>query len=301
MSTGIATRAGAETFGTIAVAMVTPFDSDGHVDISAGVSLAKHLVDQGCDSLVLAGTTGESPTTTVEEKLRLLKAVKQEVGDSARIIAGSGTNNTATSIELSRASAEAGADGLLVVTPYYSKPGQEGIYQHFTAVADAVDVPVMIYDIPSRTVIPVAMETLTRLSEHPRIAAVKDAKGNLAEALELIQSTELAWYSGDDPINLPWLSVGATGLISVVGHIAAPVLRRMYDAYDSGDLPEAQRLSASLSPLYRAQARFGGVSFAKAALHLQGITVGEPRLPQISLSPSQLDELAHDMRKAGVL
>ena len=301
MSTGIATRAGADVFGTIAVAMVTPFDSDGNVDISAGVSLASRLVDQGCDSLVLAGTTGESPTTTVEEKLQLLKAVKHEVGDTARIIAGSGTNNTKTSIELSRASADAGADGLLVVTPYYSKPTQEGIYRHFMAVADAVDVPVMLYDIPPRSVIPIAKDTLIRLSEHSRICAVKDAKGNIPEALEVIHSTGMAWYSGDDPINLPWLSVGATGLVSVVGHVAAPVLRKMYDAYDSGNLPEAQRLSVSLSPLYHAQARLGAVSFVKAALHLQGMNVGEPRLPQIVPSPSQLDELADDLRKAGVL
>lgn len=301
MSTGIAVNTGREEFGTLSVAMVTPFTKDGKIDVPAGVKLAAHLVDQGLDSLVLAGTTGESPTTTVEEKLQLLSAVKAEVGDRARIIAGAGTNNTAASVELAKASVSAGADALLVVTPYYSKPSQEGLYRHFTAVAQATPAPVMLYDIPSRSVIPIASETIERLAKHPTVKAVKDAKGNIPAGAQLIASTGLAWYSGDDPLNLAWLSVGATGFVSVIGHVAAPVLVKLRDAFDRGDLAEARQLSVSLSPLTAAQARLGGVSFAKAALQLQGITVGEPRLPQIAPTEQEMDLLAADMEKAGVL
>jgi len=202
-------KTGVDTFGRIGVAMVTPFDRDGALDVEAGRRLAAHLVDNGVDSLILGGTTGESPTTSLDEKLELLKAVKEEVGDRVRICAGAGTNNTATSIEVAQAAAAAGADSLLVVTPYYSKPSQQGVYEHFAAVADSTDLPICVYDIPGRSGIPVASDTLRRLAELPTIQAVKDAKGDLSAAAELIQETDLAWYSGDDPINLPWLSLGA--------------------------------------------------------------------------------------------
>ena len=213
-------KTGVDTFGRIGVAMVTPFDRDGALDVAAGRRLAAHLVDNGVDSLILGGTTGESPTTSVEEKLELLKAVKEEVGDRAKLCAGAGTNDTATSIKLAQATAEAGADSLLVVTPYYSKPSQKGVYEHFAAVAQATDLPICVYDIPGRSGIPVAPDTLRRLADLPTIQAVKDAKGDLPAAAELIQETGLAWYSGDDPINLPWLSLGASGFISVIGHVA---------------------------------------------------------------------------------
>jgi len=209
-----------DTFGRIGIAMVTPFDRDGALDVAAGRRLAAHLVDNGVDSLILGGTTGESPTTSVEEKLELLKAVKEEVGDRAKLCAGAGTNDTATSIKLAQATADAGADSLLVVTPYYSKPSQKGVYEHFAAVAQATDLPICVYDIPGRSGIPVAPDTLRRLADLPTIQAVKDAKGDLPAAAELIQETGLAWYSGDDPINLPWLSLGASGFISVIGHVA---------------------------------------------------------------------------------
>jgi 4-hydroxy-tetrahydrodipicolinate synthase len=294
-----ATR-GAEFFGTVSVAMVTPFTKDGDLDLDAGVALAGHLADKGLDALILGGTTGESPTVRPEEKLNLLKAVRSELGDRVKLVAGSGTYSTTESVELSRASEKAGADGLLVVTPYYSRPSQEGLYRHFTAVADAVDTPLCLYDIPSRSVVPIAEDTLRRLSAHPNIRAVKDAKGDLPAAMRLMEETDLAWYSGDDPLNVPWLAVGATGLISVIGHAAPAQLRALRDAVDAGDIIGARTISNRLAPLMAAQARLGGVTFAKYALKLQGIEVGAPRLPIIEPTPDEYDRLAEDLRNAGV-
>ncbi|WPF65279.1 4-hydroxy-tetrahydrodipicolinate synthase [Corynebacterium sp. 22KM0430] len=301
MSTGLTAKAGVEHFGTVSVAMVTPLTKEGDLDVDAGRRLAAHLVDSGCDSLVLGGTTGESPTVSVEEKLRLLTAVKQEVGDRARIVAGAGTYDTRASMSLAQASAEAGADSLLVVTPYYSKPSQEGVYRHFEAVAQATDLPICLYDIPGRSGIPIEADTIRRLAELPTVMAVKDAKGNMAEAAPLIRETGLAWYSGDDPLNLPWLSLGASGFISVIGHVAAPQLRLLHTSFEEGDLVRAREINAALNPLVRAQARLGGVSLAKAALRLQGIEVGDPRLPVVAPTPQQVEELRRDMQKAGVL
>ncbi|MGP9723372.1 4-hydroxy-tetrahydrodipicolinate synthase [Corynebacterium sp. AOP40-9SA-29] len=300
MSTGMTATRGAEIFGTVSVAMVTPFTKDGSIDLDAGVSLAGHLVDQGCDALVLSGTTGESPTVRPSEKIDLLKAVRAELGDRVKLVAGSGTYSTAESVELSKASADAGADGLLVVTPYYSRPSQEGLYQHFSTVADAVDTPICLYDIPSRSVVPIEADTIRRLADHPNIQAVKDAKGDLPTAMQLLEETDLAWYSGDDPLNVPWLAVGATGMISVIGHVAAPQLRALRDAVDAGDITGARTIANRLTSLTRAQARLGGVSFAKAALKLQGIEVGAPRLPIIDPTPEEYDRLAEDLRDAGI-
>lgn len=295
-------KTGVETFGRVGVAMVTPFDGDGKLDVAAGRRLAAHLVDNGIDSLILGGTTGESPTTTLDEKLTLLKAVKEEVGDRAKICAGAGTNNTATSIEMAKASAKAGADSLLVVTPYYSKPSQEGVYAHFAAIAQATDTQICLYDIPGRSGIPIATDTIRRLAELPTIQAIKDAKGNLGAATPLIQETGLAWYSGDDPLNLPWLTLGASGVISVVGHAAPRGLADLLDAFEEGDLARAREINAqTLTPLIQAQARLGGATLAKAALRLQGIEVGDPRLPVVAASEQEIEELRRDMEKAGVL
>lgn len=301
MSTGNTAKVGTESFGTVCVAMITPFDSEGGLDVAAGRKLASHLVDHGVDSLVLAGTTGESPTTTQAEKIELLKAVRAEVGDSAKLIAGAGTNNTATSIELARASYEAGADALLVVTPYYSKPSQEGLLQHFTAVAAATPLPVALYDIPGRSGIPIQPETIRRLATIDNVTAVKDAKGKLSEAAPLIQETGLAWYSGDDPLNLPWLSLGASGFISVIGHLAPQRLRDMYIAFDEGDMVRAREINATLAPLVAAQGRLGGASFVKAALRMQGLEVGDSRLPVSMPDVLQLERLREDLEIAGVL
>ncbi|GAA4476616.1 4-hydroxy-tetrahydrodipicolinate synthase [Rhodococcus olei] len=288
-------------FGTILTAMVTPFTADGKLDVDAGVRLATHLVDGGCDGLVLAGTTGESPTTTESEKLELMRAVVAAVGDRAKIVAGAGSNDTAHSVELARDAARAGADGLLVVTPYYSKPPQSGLLAHFTAVADATDLPVMLYDIPPRSVVPIETETIYRLAEHPRIKAVKDAKGDLAAGAELIANTDLQFFSGDDPLNLPWLSVGAVGFVSVIGHLVPGGLRDLLDAYRVGDVARAREINAGLLPVIRAVGRLGGVSASKAGLRLQGIEVGDPRLPQVPPTPEQVAVLAADLRAAGAL
>ena len=292
---------GAEDFGTVAVAMATPFSADGSLDIDAARRLAAHLADNGCDGLIVSGTTGESPTTTMAEKLELLKNVRAEVGDRVKIVAGAGTYNTAESVELARACASAGADSLLVVTPYYSKPVQEGVYRHFVTVADATDLPVCLYDIPSRSAIPIEPDTIRRLAEHKNIKAVKDAKGDLAQSAPLILETGLAWYSGDDGLNLPWLAVGAVGFVSVIGHAAPQALRELHTSFEEGDLARAREINATLTPLVAAQGRLGGVSLAKAALRMQGIEVGDPRLPHIAPSEEELVELRHDLEKAGVL
>ncbi|ELB94620.1 dihydrodipicolinate synthase [Rhodococcus wratislaviensis IFP 2016] len=279
--------------------MVTPFTSDGKLDVDAGVRLAAYLVDNGCDSLVLAGTTGESPTTTENEKLELLRAVIDAVGNRAKIIAGAGSNDTAHSVELARDAARAGAQGLLVVTPYYSRPPQAGLFAHFTAVANATDLPVMLYDIPPRSVVPIETETIRRLAENPRIVAVKDAKGDLNAGAELIGTTDLQFYSGDDPLNLPWLSVGATGFVSVIGHLVPGRLRELHTAFAAGDIARARAINLSLIPVIRSVARLGGVSASKAGLRLIGLDVGEPRLPQVAPTHDQLDLLAADLHAAG--
>lgn len=296
----VSTRA-AEHFGAVLVAMVTPFDKDMKLDVDAGVKLAAKLVDDGCDGLVLGGTTGESPTTSTAEKLTLIREVKNALGERAKIVAGAGNYSTDSSVDLAQQSVNAGADALLIVTPYYSKPPQEGVYQHFKTVASAVDAPIMLYDIPGRTATPIAEETAMRLAEVPNIVAIKEAKGDLAAGARLYQKTELALYSGDDPINIPWLSVGATGFVSVVGHCAARTLRDMRTAFDRGDLAEALRLNSTMFPLNRAMARSGGVSFAKAALDIMGMSVGSPRLPQVPLSDEARDALLEDLRQAGVV
>lgn len=301
MTDAAPTASAGRPLGRVLTAMVTPFDDRGALDVDAGVALAARLVEQGSDGLVLAGTTGESPTTDEREKTALLRAVVEAVGDRATVVSGAGTNDTAHSVELARAAAAAGAHGLLVVTPYYSRPPQEGLVAHFSTVADATDLPVMLYDIPARSVVPIEADTLRRLAEHPRIVAVKDAKGDLALSSEVMADTGLAFYSGDDPLNLPWLSVGAVGFVSVISHVAAAPLRRMLDAYEAGEHAEALRIHRQLLPVVRATARLGAVSFSKAALRRTGVEVGDPRLPQVPASLAALAELERDLAAADLL
>ena len=287
--------------GTVLTAMVTPFKDGGALDLDAAARLATHLVDSGCDGLVVSGTTGEAPTTSDDEKLALLRTVLDAVGDRARVVAGAGTYDTARSIKLAKACEAAGAHGLLVVTPYYSRPPQAGLLAHFTAIADAVSVPMLLYDIPPRSVVPIEFDTIRKLADHPNIVGVKDAKGDLHGGAEIIASTGLAYYSGDDPLNLPWLAMGATGFISVISHLAPGQLRVLLSAFESGDIATARKIDMSLAPLVAAMKRLGGVTMAKAGLRLQGIDVGDPRLPQVPATAEQLDELAADMRSAAVL
>lgn len=287
--------------GTVLTAMVTPFDADGRLDTATAARVATHLVDSGCDGLVVSGTTGESPTTTDDEKRAVLAAVLEAVGDRARIIAGAGTYDTAHSVHLAKACAAEGAHGLLVVTPYYSRPPQSGLVAHFSAVADATELPVMLYDIPPRSMVPIEWDTLRTLAGHPNIVAVKDAKGDLHGAAQIMAETGLVYYSGDDAMNLPWLAVGAIGFVSVWGHVAAGQLRDMLTAFNSGDIATARKISVSLGPLNAAQTRLGGVTMAKAGLGLLGLDAGDPRLPQMPPTAEQLDQLAADMRAAGAL
>lgn len=288
-------------FGTVSVAMVTPFTVDGKLDLDRAGELAVKLVDGGCDGLVVSGTTGESPTTTPAEKLDLLKTVLAAVGDRARIVQGAGSYDTRESVWFAKEAAALGAHGLLLVTPYYSRPPQTGLLAHFTAVADATDLPVMLYDIPPRSVVPIEHRTLLELSRHPNIVGVKDAKGDLNSAASLMTDTGLQYLSGEDALNLPWLSIGAAGYVSVIGHLVPDRLRDMLDAVNKGDLVRARELNVSMIPLVNAMGRLGGVTMVKAALRILGLDVGDPRLPQVPATGPQIEALIADLRVAKVL
>ncbi|MCF2532793.1 4-hydroxy-tetrahydrodipicolinate synthase [Yinghuangia soli] len=287
-------------FGRVLTAMVTPFTAEGALDLDAAQRLAVHLVDAGNDGLVVNGTTGESPTTSDAEKARLVRAVVEAVGDRAFVVAGVGTNDTAHSVELAREAADAGAHGLLLVTPYYSKPPQEGLYRHTVRVADATELPSMLYDIPGRTAVALETETIVRLAEHPRIVANKDAKGDLGEASWVMARTDLAYYCGDDMLNLPLLSVGAAGFVSVVGHVVAPELRALVDAYLAGDVAKAREIHQRLLPVYTGIFRTQGVILSKAALAAQGLIGGTLRLPLIEATEEQIARLRQDLAAGGV-
>lgn len=290
-------------FGQVLTAMVTPMTADGEFDEAATQSLATHLVDAGNDGLVVSGTTGESPTTSDAEKERLLRAVVDAVGDRASVVAGVGTNDTAHTVELARQAEKAGASGLLVVTPYYSKPPQTGLLEHFRRAADATALPTMLYDIPGRTGVAIHTETLQRLAEHDRIVAVKDAKGDLAATAEVLATTDLAIYSGEDALNLPLLALGAVGVVSVVGHVCAPAYVAMVRAVEAGDLAEARRLNAAVLPAVRGiMTRTQGAIMAKAALQLTGVLAGRTtRPPLVDATEAEIDLLRRDLVEAGLL
>jgi 4-hydroxy-tetrahydrodipicolinate synthase len=282
-------------------AMVTPMTTSGAVDYDGAARLADYLVtDMRNDGLVISGTTGESPTTSDAEKARLLTAVLEAVGDRAIVVAGVGTNDTAHSCELARAAEEAGAHGLLVVTPYYNKPPQSGLVGHFTAVADATGLPNLLYDIPGRTGTPIAPETLIQLAEHPRIVAVKDAKGDFGAGSKVMLATSLAFYSGDDMVNLPWLSLGAAGFVSVVGHVVGDRLHDMIDAYLAGRVGEALAIHRELLPVYTGLFRSQGVIMTKAALGLIGLPGGPVRAPLPNATEAEIDRLRTDLAAGGV-
>ncbi len=257
-------------------------------------------MESGNDALVINGTTGEAPTTSDDEKADLLRTVVDAVGGRAMVVAGAGTYDTAHSMHLAREAESAGADGLLLVTPYYSRPPQSGLLAHFSAIADATRLPVMLYDIPPRSVIAIEMETLQRLAEHPRIVAVKSARNDLRVGAEVMAMTSLAYYSGDDPLNLPWLSIGATGFVSVIGHVAADRLRTMLDAFEAGEVGRARAIHFGLLPLIRGMGRVGGAVFAKLALRLTGLEVGDTRLPLPPATPTQVAAVAADLKEGGV-
>ena len=286
-------------FGTVLTAMVTPFREDGSLDLDGAAALAAHLVDLGNDGLVLNGTTGESPTTSDDEKERLVRAVVEAVGERATVVAGVGTNDTAHTCELARQAEKAGAHALLVVTPYYSRPPQEGLLRHFRAVADATGLPNMLYDIPARTGVPIETETLLRLAEHERVAAVKDAKGDLGGSSRVLRETDLVYYSGDDMLNLPLLSIGASGFVSVVGHVFADRLAALAGAFFAGDVATATRIHQELVPAYVGFFHTQGVITTKAALRLLGLPGGPARPPLVDATGEQVATLRADLAAAG--
>jgi len=288
-------------FGTVLTAMITPFTKDDKVDIEGAARLAKHLVELGNDGIVVNGTTGESATTTEIEKNQVLKAVLEEVGSRAKVVAGVGSNDTAHTVGLAKDAVKLGAHGVLVVTPYYNKPTQAGVYAHFKTVADATDLPLMMYDIPGRAGIPIETETLLRLSEHPRIVANKDAKNNLEAASKVIKETNLAWYSGEDALNLPLLSIGAIGFVSVCGHLIADRLKEMAEAFFSNNFSKALEIHQNLLPIYTGvMSRMPGVMSIKAALRLKGLPAGAARLPLVDADEKQIEQLRADLLAGGL-
>jgi 4-hydroxy-tetrahydrodipicolinate synthase len=288
-------------FGRMMTAMITPMTSGGAVDYDGAARLAAYLVDDmRNEGLVVNGTTGEAPTTTDEEKERLLRVVLDAVGDRAKVVAGVGTNVTAHTRELAAQAERAGVHGLLVVTPYYSKPAQDALAAHFTAVADSTGLPVLIYDIPGRTAAAVATETLVKLAEHPRIIGVKDAKEDIAGTSAVLARTDLVYYCGTDMVNLPWLSLGAVGFISVVGHVVGDRLREMIEAFTAGRNDEARRLHTELLPVYTGLFRNQGAVMTKAALDLIGLPGGGMRGPLLPATEAERRRLREDLTAGGV-
>ena len=305
------------TFGSVGVAMVTPFFEDGSLDVDSAVALANKLVDDGCDLILLSGTTGESPTTHQPEKDDLTREVVASLkGRGAKVMAGAGSNDTAHAVRIARGAQANGADALLVLPPYYNRPSQEGVYQHILAVTEASDLPVMLYDIPGRTGVKLDTATLLRLAEHPRIVGVKDATGDVASGFIKMERTGLEYYSGDDSLNFAWLAHGASGVISVAGHVIGSGLRALVTEIDAGDLPAARaEAGPSSSPsLKRGSTRAiaaataeimgggQGAVMAKEALKLLGaIPSATLRLPLVGASTSQIAELAAVLRAEGLM
>jgi len=289
------------TFGRLLTAMVTPFDVAGALDLDAAARLATYLVDeQRNDGLVISGTGGESPTTSDAEKADLIRAVVDAVGDRAQIVAGVGTFDTVHSIHLADDAAKAGADGLLLVTPYYSKPPQTGLLAHFRAVADATDLPVLLYDIPGRSATAIATETLLALAEHPRIVGVKDAKGDLAGSARVMAETDLAYYSGNDADTLPLLAIGAVGVVGTSTHFCGPQAKAMIESYERGDVAGALRLHRQLLPIYTGIFRTQGSILVKAGLRLRGMDVGPVRSPLVDATEHEISHLKQDLAAAGL-
>lgn len=290
------------TFGTVVTAMVTPFTTDDKVDEETAARLASNLTREGWnDGLVINGTTGESTSTTDAEKLLLLETVVEAVGGRAKVIAGVGTSDTRHSIKLAEEASRAGADGLLVVTPYYSRPSQDGVLDHFRAIADSTGLPVMLYDIPKRSGLALDFETLEGASAHPNIVGLKDARGDLEFASWVVRETELEIYSGDDALNLPFLSIGASGFVSVAGHVAGDLLRRMLDLYRAGDTAGAAQLHSRLLPIYRGLFEAPGAASVKAALGMRGFAKSSVRLPYLELTSAEAGGLKSSLQLAGIL
>lgn len=290
------------TFGRFSVAMVTPFHEDGSMDFESTSRLAKHLVADGCDAIVISGTTGEAPTTHLEEKIELLETVRDAVGPDIKLIAGVSSNDTVHSLSMTRASTRAGADGLLVTAPYYNRPSQDGIYAHFQAVHEETDLPIMVYDIPGRTGVAITDDTFDRLAKLNRIKGVKDATGNVAQGIARMRRTGLEWYSGDDGLNFFFMAAGASGVISVVGHIEGRRISAMLDALEVGDLRKARKLDAEIAASNRVIMGSGqGATFAKEAVFALGIIESpHPRLPLVKPRDAEIADIRALLKAQGL-
>src|SRR5690554_1454184 len=290
-------------FGRVLTAMVTPFNEEGNVDYEAAGKLARRLVENGSDGMVVAGTTGESPTLSMEEKLKLFAAVVEAVGGKAVVIAGTGTNNTQQSVELTKEAEKTGVDGIMAVAPYYNKPPQEGLYRHYRAIAEATSLPVMVYNVPGRTAVNICPSTMARLAEIDNIIALKEASGNLNQAAEMVRvlPKNFLVYSGDDSMTLPILSVGGVGVVSVASHLVGRQIASMINDYLQGEVEKAARAHNELLPLFKALFLTTNPIMVKAALNLLGVNVGPTRLPLVEATAAELDALKEALRGLGLL
>lgn len=285
-------------FGNLLTAMVTPFDDKMEVDYTQAANLAKYLAEHGSDGIVVCGTTGESPTLTKEEKIKLWQVVKEAVAGKATVIAGTGSNNTKESIAMTKEAEKIGVDGAMLVGPYYNKPSQEGFYQHFKTVAESTSLPIIVYNVPGRTGTNILPQTVIRLSEIPNIVAVKEASGNVEQASQIRRGTapDFMVYSGDDSLTLPILAVGGTGVISVASHVIGDQMQEMIKAYLSGDVKKASALHLELFPVFKGLFITSNPVPVKAALNLKGIKVGSTRLPLVDAAPEHLEAIKSFMQ-----
>jgi len=280
-------------FGRVLTAMATPFAEDGAIHWPQVTALAKRLVDNGSDGIVVAGTTGESPTLSDEEKITLFRTVTEAVGGRAAVVAGTGTNDTRHSVHLSREAQRAGCDGLLLVNPYYNRPSQDGLYAHFRTIAESTDLPCMLYNIPGRTGVNCAPETIARLADVPNIVAVKEASGSLDQVSDIRRRTkpDFLIYSGDDSLTLPILAVGGRGIVSVASHLVGREIQQMVRAYEQGEVATALRLHLRLLPLFKVLFITTNPVPLKAALNLSGVNVGRPRLPLVEATAKEKEQI----------
>lgn len=292
-----------QKFGKLLTAMVTPFDANMQVNYASAQELASRLLTAGSDGVVVAGTTGESPTLTKKEKIQLFQAVVEVVGGSGTVIAGTGSYDTTDSIEMTREAERTGVDGIMVVAPYYNKPSQEGLYQHFAAIARATALPVIIYNIPGRTGVNLSIDSVLRLSDIENILGIKEASGNLQQISEIYEKTprDFLIYSGDDMLTLPVLSVGGVGVISVAGHIVSRKIQEMIAAFNRGDMVTALRVNTELGPLNRALFLNTNPIMVKAACNLLGFKVGGLRLPLVEASSHEIKVMQETLKNLGLL
>ncbi|UYP09134.1 4-hydroxy-tetrahydrodipicolinate synthase [Priestia megaterium] len=280
-------------FGKVATAMVTPFDHKGNIDFEKTTQLINYLISNGSDALVIAGTTGESPTLSTEEKLALFRHSVKVVDGRVPVVAGTGSNNTYASIELTKKAEEIGVDAIMIVAPYYNKPNQEGLYQHFKTIAESTELPVMLYNIPGRSVINMSVDTIVRLAELPNVIALKDASGDLDAMTAIIAQTsdDFALYSGDDGLTLPVLAIGGTGIISVASHVIGNEMQEMVKLYESGNPKEAAKIHQRIVPVMKSLFAAPSPTPVKTALQLKGLDVGSVRLPLVPLTEEERQTL----------